>query len=281
MKKLLISISAIILSLSLTTPLGLAKGHGGGGSQSGGGAVAGGGFSHGSPGGSAPHFSSAPRHYSASGWNARPYHPGSYHPSTLQGVNRSTRIHASGTGQTNSPGLQSAASRNFRSAANDGKWSHSNRMGRSRLDPQTSARLRNWSGGRDNLAQARLKHAEHCRHHHNRDWWRRHCAAIIFFDWGFWAWDAGWWYPAWGYDPYYSYYEDNQPIYGYDGLPPDQVVANVQGALQELGYYHDPVDGILGPLTRAAIADYQRDNGLPISSAIDEPLLVSLGFIAP
>lgn len=32
-------------------------------------------------------------------------------------------------------------------------------------------------------------------------------------------------------------------IYGYDGLPPDQEIANVQGALQRLGYYQYAVDG--------------------------------------
>ncbi len=193
------------------------------------------------------------------------------------------------TGARNNAGVSSqngrntrhrATTNNYASAANPGKWSHSNWRGRSRLDPQTSARLRNWNGKRDNFAQAHWKHEEHYHHHHGRDWWRNHCAAIIFFDWGFWAWDAGWWYPAWGYDPYYSYYDYNEPIYGYDSLPPDQVVANVQGALQQLGYYQDAVDGIIGPLTRVAIANYQRDNGLPITSAIDEPLLVSLGFIA-
>ena len=48
----------------------------------------------------------------------------------------------------------------------------------------------------------------------------------------------------------------------YNSLPPDQVVANVQAALQEQGYYQGDVDGLLGPLTREAIAGYQRSNGL-------------------
>jgi len=29
----------------------------------------------------------------------------------------------------------------------------------------------------------------------------------------------------------------------YNGLPPDQVTANVQAALQQQGYYHGEVDG--------------------------------------
>jgi hypothetical protein len=71
-----------------------------------------------------------------------------------------------------------------------------------------------------------------------------------------------------------------EPIYGYDGLPPDQVIANVQGALQRLGYYRYAVNGVLGPLTRAAIANYQCDYGLAATGAIDPQTLTSLSFIA-
>ena len=60
---------------------------------------------------------------------------------------------------------------------------------------------------------------------HDRDWWHRRCRTIILISGGFWAWDAGWWYPAWGYDPSYSNYAYDGPVYGYDGLPPDQVIA--------------------------------------------------------
>src|SRR5438270_1484516 len=114
---------------------------------------------------------------------------------------------------------------------------------------------------------------------HDRDWWHRRCHTIILIGGGFWAWDAGWWYPALGYDPSYSNYAYDGPIYGYDGLPPDQVIANVQGALQELGYFPYAVDGVLGPSTQQAVADYQRDQGLSITGAIDRPTLLSLGFI--
>jgi hypothetical protein len=117
------------------------------------------------------------------------------------------------------------------------------------------------------------------RDRHDRDWWHRRCNTIILIGGGFWAWDAGWWYPAWGYDSSYSNYAYNGPIYGYDGLAPDQVIANVQSALQELGYFPYAVDGVLGPTTQEAIANYQSDNGLDTSGAIDRPTLVSLGFI--
>ena len=61
-------------------------------------------------------------------------------------------------------------------------------------------------------------------------------------------------------------------------MPPDQVIANVQEALQQQGYYQGEVDGLLGPLTRAALADYQRDQGLATTAAVDEPTLDSLGL---
>lgn len=40
-------------------------------------------------------------------------------------------------------------------------------------------------------------------------------------------------------------------------------IAEIQEGLAELGYYDGPVDGIAGPMTRAAISKFQSDNGLP------------------
>jgi len=114
---------------------------------------------------------------------------------------------------------------------------------------------------------------------HDCNWWRNHCHTIILIGGGFYAWDLGYWYPAYGYDSYNSNYAYDGPIYGYDGLPPDQIIANVQYALQQLGYFAEAADGVLGPVTRAAIEDYQVENNLPVTGAIDRPLLVSLGFI--
>jgi hypothetical protein len=112
---------------------------------------------------------------------------------------------------------------------------------------------------------------------HDRIWWRSHYNRVVFVYGGWYYWNAGWWYPAWGYAPN-AYYAYDGPIYGYNSLPPDQVIANVQAALQEQGYYQGEVDGLLGPLTRTAIADYQRDHGLYETAAIDQPTLESLGM---
>jgi putative peptidoglycan binding protein len=112
---------------------------------------------------------------------------------------------------------------------------------------------------------------------HDQNWWHSHHNRIVFVFGAPYFWNAGYWYPAWGYYPN-AYYAWDGPIYAYNNLPPDQVIANVQASLQQQGYYHGDVDGLIGPLTRGAIADYQRDHGLYVTSAIDEPTLRSLGM---
>ena len=113
---------------------------------------------------------------------------------------------------------------------------------------------------------------------HDQNWWRGHYGNNITFVFGApYYWNAGYWFPAWGYNPN-AYYAWDGPIYAYNRLPPDQVIANVQSALQQQGYYRGEVDGLIGPLTRGAIADYQRDHGLYTTSTIDQPTLQSLGM---
>src|SRR5205823_5042647 len=112
---------------------------------------------------------------------------------------------------------------------------------------------------------------------HDQNWWHSHHSNIVFVFGAPYYWNAGYWFPAWGYNPN-AYYAWDGPIYGYNHLPPDQVIANAQAALQQQGYYQGEVDGLLGPLTRDAIANYQRDHGLYTTSTIDQPTLRSLGM---
>ena len=112
---------------------------------------------------------------------------------------------------------------------------------------------------------------------HNQGWWHSHHNRIVFVFGAPYYWNAGYWFPAWGYYPN-AYYAWDGPIYAYNNLPPDQVIANVQATLQQQGYYHGEVDGLIGPLTRGAIADYQRDHGLYTTSTIDQSTLQSLGM---
>jgi hypothetical protein len=112
---------------------------------------------------------------------------------------------------------------------------------------------------------------------HDRGWWRSHYNRIVFVNSGWYYWNAGYWFPAWGYAPS-AYYAYDGPIYGYNGLAPDRVIVDVQSQLQRDGYYDGPVDGVLGAMTREAIAAFQADHGLAVTSVIDQPTLATLGI---
>ena len=113
---------------------------------------------------------------------------------------------------------------------------------------------------------------------HDEGWWHNHYGNNIVFMFGApYFLNAGYWFPAWGYTPN-AYYAWDGPIPAYNNLPPDQVIANVQSALQQQGYYHGDIDGLIGPETRGALAAYQRDHGLYETATIDQPTLESLGM---
>ena len=113
---------------------------------------------------------------------------------------------------------------------------------------------------------------------HDRNWWHDHCQTIIFVNTGYYFLDGSYWYPAYGYDPLQTYYDYDGPVYTYSNLLPDEVIANVQTALQSAGYYYGPITGSLSVDTRAAIANFQRDYGLQTTGAIDEDTVEALGL---
>jgi hypothetical protein len=144
---------------------------------------------------------------------------------------------------------------------------------------QTDRNKNNWqnrvTSNNNSWEEARRRHH---RNHHDRSWWRSRYSRFALFGSGYYFWDSGYWYPAYGYDSRYNSYSYDEPIYGYNDLDPAQVISSVQTRLQRLGYYRYAVDGQMGPATRAAIANYQRDTGISITAAIDEPTLQSLGL---
>ncbi len=114
---------------------------------------------------------------------------------------------------------------------------------------------------------------------HDRGWYSSHYTRVELIGGGYYYWNNGYWYPAWGYDPGAEYYAYDAPIYvGHRAEPPDRVIADVQAELQQMGYYRGEVDGLLGPLTREAVTAYQADQGLTVTAVIDEPTLDSLGM---
>ena len=55
-------------------------------------------------------------------------------------------------------------------------------------------------------------------------------------------------------------------------------IRRVQAMLAAYGYYTGNIDGVDGPLTRAAISRYQTREGLPVTGLVDDALLGSLGL---
>jgi hypothetical protein len=111
------------------------------------------------------------------------------------------------------------------------------------------------------------------RHHHHHDF-----DSFIFFG-GFPFWGWGWGYPYYGYPygyyPYgyypYAYYGDGYygaGDYGY-GYASRSHVAEMQRRLARAGYYRGAIDGIMGPQTRRALRNYQRDHGMRAYGFID------------
>jgi len=82
-----------------------------------------------------------------------------------------------------------------------------------------------------------------------------------------------------GFYPYpYSYYPYD--YYGYNdyGYDDGRLVIEVQRRLARAGYYHGPIDGIVGPETRRAIRAYERDHKMPAYGVIDRQLLRTLAL---
>jgi putative peptidoglycan binding protein len=113
----------------------------------------------------------------------------------------------------------------------------------------------------------------------DRDWWRRHHhhhdRDFVIID------GVPFFYPFYDYGPYpYAYdygYSAPAPAYDY-AAPGGSVAAEVQRELADEGYYHGPIDGLIGPMTRSAIAGYQRDHDLTITGTLNNSLLRSMGL---
>ena len=98
--------------------------------------------------------------------------------------------------------------------------------------------------------------------------------------------------PSSGYYPSYGYYAPTPIVSFTFGSRPSvysatryyapaessTLEASVQRVLRKRGYYSGPVDGDIGPRSRAAIREYQAEHGLEANGRIDDPLLRSLGF---
>jgi hypothetical protein len=67
-------------------------------------------------------------------------------------------------------------------------------------------------------------------------------------------------------------------FYPGQGADSPDSLRQVQSTLEREGYYSGPVDGVLGPQTREAIENYQRDHRLTVTGKVTSAMLNRMGF---
>jgi hypothetical protein len=97
----------------------------------------------------------------------------------------------------------------------------------------------------------------------------RFSSGFNFVEFGF----PYWWYP---YD-YVNY--DYAPVYDYRFW--QDLAMKVQSELARRGYYHGPIDGVIGSDSRQAIRGFQKAEGLPVTGLIDPHVLRALRVPVP
>jgi len=90
-------------------------------------------------------------------------------------------------------------------------------------------------------------------------------------------------YPYCAFDyPDYGYYDENADDYSDGQSSPAEValsqetIVAVQQELSQLGYYHGPIDGLIGPQTTEAVRGLQSFDKLSVTGQIDGPTLKAL-----
>jgi len=170
-----------------------------------------------------------------------------------------------------------------------GTSTYNQRLQQLRTQQQLAQRRENLDGRRDRWQDRHGDWSD--RHDRDRDW---HVPFEVHRSWDhnhIHVWNNHryrWYNNAWviidpgfgyGYD-YGDYYYDYAPdvLYSPSDIGGGSLAARVQLELAREGYDPGPADGVIGPQTRDAIIDFQRDNGLPVTGRIDTPLLRELGL---
>jgi hypothetical protein len=92
-----------------------------------------------------------------------------------------------------------------------------------------------------------------------------------------------WWYPDYGYVDYGYSDEDayNDSALAYGDQYWQDLAMKVQWALSQRGYYHGPIDGVIGPDDIRAIRALQEAQGWPATGQIDPNVLRALNLPIP
>ena len=221
--------------------------------------------------GGARYYGGGPRYYAG---GARYYAGGVryYHPYS-QTVSRNSAYYSrsaprSAVNRTTASGPRTSRSNSPLTAAQKATLRSQGVDSQGRLSAQVT---RNWSHNQDHFW-----HGHQC-HWHNGCW--------VLVDW--WPWYYPWdWYGygyGYGYYPYdpYAYYDPGygdvySPEPAYDNGYSNSAVSEVQSALTRKGYYHGAIDGRMGPETRSAVRQYQRNHGMEVTGNIDQTVLDAL-----
>lgn len=137
---------------------------------------------------------------------------------------------------------------------------------------------RNFSRPSGDVARNWDRRQIHTWNNHRYRWYNNNWVII---DGGF-----GYGYPYYygGYAPGYDYDYDAAPYDNSTGALPyeysttDSLASSVQEELVRKGYNPGAVDGVIGPQTRNAIAQFQSDHRLPVTGRIDRSLLSAMGL---
>ncbi|PWU06166.1 MAG: hypothetical protein C5B47_07875, partial [Verrucomicrobia bacterium] len=100
------------------------------------------------------------------------------------------------------------------------------------------------------------------------------------------SWGGGWYGPRWGgywgppmsvgwwpayYYPSTAFIIHTEPthVFYQSVQHPSSILVKAQTELENLGYYHGPLDGSFGPVTKKAVEMFQGENGLPVTGRLD------------
>ena len=66
------------------------------------------------------------------------------------------------------------------------------------------------------------------------------------------------------------------PSYSTSAMNSSAEIRQAQQQLQDQGFYHGRIDGIIGPETEQAIGQFQQKNGLSQTATLDQPTMDKL-----
>lgn len=124
---------------------------------------------------------------------------------------------------------------------------------------------------------------DHRHHHGSSSWYHSQPRSTFSLSFGSGYAGRGYYYGPPGASYYYrqpgvTYYRSRDSYHGSPSYRSGSLDYSVQRELARRGYYRGPLDGDIGPMSRSAIARYQRDRGLSVTGSITSSLLRSLGL---